>query len=176
MTYFLRILKYFRIIQSLFTTPQARQNPSSFQFQISRDFAQIFHVSGLVINVAAIVVNSVRDEEIISSENTVVRGNLRENLLRDRHRGGFVFNDGAWAASIAVVKHTVATARNTANLEAHFVAEKSGGVALVFNQKMNKVLAHPFFGRERDIAAAQEVENKEAPPLRFRFYIEGGEI
>ena len=59
---------------------------------------------------AAIVVDSVRDEEIISSENTVVRGNLRENLLRDRHRGGFIFNDGAWAASVAVVKHTVATA------------------------------------------------------------------
>ena len=60
---------------------QARQNPFSFQFWISRDFAQIFHVSGLVINVAAIVVDSVRDEEIISSENTVVGGNLRENLL-----------------------------------------------------------------------------------------------
>ena len=89
---------------------QGRQNPFSFQFWISRDFAQIFHVSGLVINVAAIVVDSVRDEEIISSENTVVGGNLRENLLRDRHRGGFIFNNGAWAASVAVVKHTVATA------------------------------------------------------------------
>ena len=88
---------------------QGRQNPFSFQFRISRNFAQIFHVSGLVINVAAIVVDSVRDKEIISSENTVVGGNLRENLLRDRHRGGFIFNDGAWAASVAVVKHTVAT-------------------------------------------------------------------
>jgi hypothetical protein len=42
------------------------------------------------------------------------------------------------------------------------------------DQVVREVLAHPFLGRQRDVAAAQNVKNMSASVLLTYFYVKSG--
>ena len=112
----------------------------------------------VVVDAAAVVLQSVAHHKVVYVQQQVVRRNLLEHLLRYLHRRRLVLHYHA-RLQVAVVQHAVGAQLLVADAEAHLVSHERGGVALVLYQIVDEVLAHPLLGRERYVAVAQNVED-----------------
>ena len=112
----------------------------------------------IVVDAAAVVLQSVAHDEVVYVQQQVVRRNLLEHLLRYLHRRRLVLHYHA-RLQVAVVEYAVGAQLLVADAEAHLVRHERGWVALVFYQVVDEVLAYPLLGRERYVAVAQNVED-----------------
>ena len=91
-------------------------------------------------------------------EQEIIYRNLIEHLLRDGDMRCLVF-DNHPGAELAAVEHAVGTQHLVAAFQLNLVGEQRGRVALVLDEIVYEVLAHPFFGCQCYEAAAQNVED-----------------
>lgn len=112
----------------------------------------------LVVHAATVVLQAVGDDEVVDMEQQVVGGNLGEHPLRQGNVGGLVLDDHQ-GAHVRAVDKGVAAQRLLATPQRDLVGQQALGVALVVDQEMGEVLAHPLFGRQGHVAATQKVEN-----------------
>ena len=111
-----------------------------------------------IVHLAAKMLQPVAHYQIIHPQHKVVTGNLRKHLGINLHRGGFVLDDDTRFQSL-VIHHGVAAAVHPVQVYCHLVGGKGGRVALLCQQHIHKVLAHPLLGGEGHVATAQAVEN-----------------
>ena len=111
-----------------------------------------------IIDPTAVVAQTVADNQIIDAKYKVVTTDLVEDLLRDFHRGSFVFHDDA-RRKAAVIDHRIATARHPVQLQLHLVCHQGRRIVLLVRKKVDEVLTYPFFGSQSDVTPANKVEN-----------------
>ena len=113
--------------------------------------------------------DAVAHHEVVGVEEGVVGEDLVEGLLRDGYRRRFVFYYHA-RLQIPGIQYAVAAQLLAADGQLHLVCKEGSGVALVVGKEMDEMLAHPFFGGQRDEFPAQYVEDILSAILLARFY------
>ena len=114
--------------------------------------------AAVIIDLAAVMGDAIGDNQIIDLENYVVAGDLIENLLRNIYIGGLVLDYHAGRKRRGI-KHGVATARCGVELYADFVGKKSGRIAAVSDEVVDKMLAYPFFGSKGYVFLPQNIKH-----------------
>ena len=139
------------------------------------NFLQELSLHLRVVNVAAVVGETVAYYYIRYAQYIIICHGLLEGLAVDANAWGFVLNYGQ-RLQVAVVDHGVAAARHAVEVDGHLIGHKRGRVILLAYEKMHKVLAHPLLGRQCDITLAQSIENYVFFAFFFDICLEGGQI
>ena len=124
-----------------------------------------------VVDAAAVVSEAVAHYEKVDVEQHVVGGYLVEHALRYLHRRGLVLYNHA-RPQLSVVEHAVGSEPLAAYGERNLVGHERGGVALVADEPVDEVLAHPFLGCQSHVAAAQNVEDARMFTRARQLYVE----
>jgi len=103
--------------------------------------------------------DAVAHHQIISMQQEIVDHDLVECLLLYFYVGCLVLDNHPRTQGL-VVKNRVAAQPLVAHMQLQLVGQKSLRVALVLDEEVREVLAHPLLRRQGDVLAAQEVENK----------------
>ena len=103
------------------------------------------------------MLQSVAHHQVIYVEQEIIYRNLIEHLLRDGDMRRLVF-DNHPGAEFAAVEHAVGTQHLVAAFQLNLVGEQRGRVALVLDEIVYEVLAHPFFGRDGYVFPAQHIQ------------------
>lgn len=69
-----------------------------------------------------------------------------------------------------MVEHAVGAAGGGADAQAYLVGKQRGGIALVGDEEVDKMLANPFLWGETDVSAAQGVEDVSVAAVVAHFY------
>lgn len=109
------------------------------------------------------MVHPVAHHQILRSKHAIIALDLQENLLRDGNLGGFVLHNQARSTALAGKKHTVATARNAAHLNANLIGQEGRGISEVSREIMYEMLAHPLLGRQGNVSTTQRIVHKWTP-------------
>ena len=103
-------------------------------------------------------------------EKGVVGGYLAEDLGSYSHRRSLIFDDDAGTPAFFVVEHAVGAAGGGADAQGYFVGKEGGGIVLMGDEEVDKMLAYPFLRSETDVAAAQSVEDVSVSVVVAHFY------
>lgn len=128
-----------------------------------------------IIHLAAIVCDTVADNQIIDSHHHIVAANLVEHALGDTHRRTFVFDYHAWK-DMEVVKHRVASALHAVHREAHFIGHQVSGIASVVDKIVYERLSHHLLGGGCHIFFPERVEKLLFRSVHAEKGGEGGKI
>ena len=110
-----------------------------------------------IVNPSAIVLNTVANYQIINVEQRVVDGYLVEYVGCDGNARSLVFHNHS-GAHVAAEEHGVGSQMLFADGQLHLVGKQWGRVAQVVDQVVDKMLPHPLFGSECNIAPPKNVE------------------
>ena len=109
------------------------------------------------IDLAAVVFQTVAHDQIFHFQDHVVSANLVEYYLGDLHIGTFVLHNHQGFQSLLAIDDCVATATHAIQRYSHLVRHQRGGVALVLDEEMHEMLAHPLLRGEGDKLLAKHI-------------------
>ena len=123
---------------------------------VGGDFGQEGVGARCVVDVAAIVGESVGYDDIGYKELCVVPHNLVEGVLRNGYMGSLVFNKCQWGA-LGIVHYGVATTGHAVERKGYFITYASGRIATMRYKKSYKVLTYPLLGGEHYVSASRSI-------------------
>ena len=128
-----------------------------------------------IVNPSAIVLNTVANYQIINVEQRVVDGYLVEYVGCDGNARSLVFHNHP-GAHVAAEEHGVGSQMLFADGQLHLVGKQWGRVAQVVDQVVDKMLPHPLFGSECNIAPPKNVENLHPLADARQFHVERRQV
>ena len=121
---------------------------------VGGDFGQEGVGTRCVVDVAAIVGESVGYNDIGYKELCVVPYYLVEGVLCNGYMGGLVLYKCQWVA-LRIVHNGVATTGHAVERKGYFITYASGRIATMCNKESNKVLTYPLLGGKYYISASR---------------------
>ena len=123
---------------------------------VGGDFGQEGVCARCVVDVAAIVGESVGHNDIGYKELCVVPHYLVEGVLCNGYMRSLVFNKCQWVA-LRIVHNGVATTGHAVERKGYFITYASGRIATMRYKKSYKVLTYPLLGGEHYVAASRSI-------------------
>ena len=112
--------------------------------------------AGGVVDVAAVVGESVGYDDIGYKELCVVPHYLVEGVLRNSNMGGLVLDKCQWIA-LGIVHNGVATTGHTVERKGYFITDASGRIATMRYKKSYKMLTYPLLGCEHYVSTSRGI-------------------
>lgn len=121
---------------------------------------EIFHEQEgacMVIYPAEEVHPAVAHPQIRNPEGEIVARDLLKSGLAQRHGRGLAFHDKG-RFSEAVIQHDIRTSAHCIQHKLLFDTYQGTGIPVIMHQKMQEVLAHPFFRCKEDVLFPDGIE------------------
>ena len=124
-----------------------------------------------IIYLTAIMLQSVTHDKIVSPKYHIITHDLVKYRLGNCHIGCLILYNHL-RSKITSIQNCVTPFFGSVQRYLNFVRQECRRISFMFYEEMNKVLTHPFFGRQSHITVTDGIENHPFSILHTDFCIE----